>query len=194
MTRWGERQSMCARCQAQNRQGRRFQPQNAFQTQQMPAYMSMHSSQVKNPDITFEPLDASSSAQVQPVSPYAAALAELAQDERNGAVFYSYLADAASSEWDRELLLELSENSLARSENAAALVRESGGSCETKVNVVTEHIRYGDGVVIAVRQESRLIDGLAALLEQTGEDRTARGVQVLLARKISDYGKLQLLR
>ena len=175
-----------------------YAPVNQAQNQQM-QNQQMQRQQTQNPDIAFEPLSANAnttspaamSVQQLAAADVTAALAELAQDERNGAAFYAYLAEMASNEWDRDLLLELSENSLTRSENAATLTRESGGACEIHDVSVTENIRYGDGVAIAVRQESRLIDGLAALMEKAGE---TRGIQVLLARKISDYGKLQLLR
>ena len=178
---------MCARCQAQNRQARRFQPGRAP--------MNPPVQPPRNPDITFEPLGANAPVPVPAqVDTLAADLAAFAQDERNGAAFYQYLADMASSEWDRDLLLELSENSFARSESAAALVREGGGSCETNKYTVTENIRYGDGVTMAVRQESRTIESLAVLLERAEESRQMRGVQALLARKMGDYGKLQLLR
>ena len=125
----------------------------------------------------------------------AAKLAALAQDERNGAAFYLAMAGIASSEWDRNLLEELSENSRARSTTAAGLARDCGDMSETTASTaVPPNLRYGDGVALAVRQESRTIDNLALLLAQTEDPFRAHAVNALLARKMSDFGKLLLLR
>jgi len=152
-----------------------------------------------DPNVTFEPIGAApfpAPAQAAAPNPLPERLAAFAQDERNGAEFYKRLADMAGSEWDMGLLEELSENCLARSERAAALVRsQSGQPFDTEARGTGEaKLRYGDGVALAIRQESRTIDDLAMLLETMEDTKLSRTVHVMLARKMADYGKLLLLR
>ena len=196
---------------SQNRMLQGQFPQNRMPQGQMPFAAGGQSPQrqnppTQNPDITFEPLYGNEENVLpQGVAPSAAAmerpdvlasrLAAFAQDERNGAEFYRELAGMAGSEWDRSLLEELSDNSLSRSATAATIVRESGGLCEIRAKAAGDgKLRYGDGVAMAVRQESRTIDELAAMLEMTEDARRAREINALLARKMGDFGKLLLLR
>ena len=130
-----------------------------------------------------------------PATAFIQGLAAFAQDERNGAAFYKRLSNAASSDWDSALLAELADNCLTRSARAAELVRaHSATPFDTEPRETRGDMRYGDGVVLAVQTESRCIDALAALLEQAEDERVARAVHGLLARKMGDYGKLLLLR
>lgn len=118
-------------------------------------------------------------------------LARHIQDERNGTVFYGYLAGIARDDKKRSLLAEIIEGT-KKNRNAFNEIYKSfsGAVYEIHETQVEASASFAAGVRQAVTEESMALHELADLYEKLEGAQNLKTLNAVIIRKIGDIGVL----
>jgi len=94
-------------------------------------------------------------------------LKRLLQDEQNALQYYQYLSEIAPSEDLQKKLQEISQSCNGRSNTYRQMLQDDFNAREIEIN---DSIQFAQGMAIALREETKILDNMAKLIEQSGND------------------------
>ena len=94
-------------------------------------------------------------------------LKRLIQDEQNAYQFYQYLSEIAPLEDLQKKLQEISRVCHNRRNTYTQMLQDDFNAEEIQIN---NTIQFAQGIAIALREETKILDNMAKLIEQSGND------------------------
>ena len=94
-------------------------------------------------------------------------LKRLVQDEQNAFQYYQYLSEIAPSEDLQKKLQEISNSCNNRRNTYQQMLQNDFDAKEIQIN---DTIQFAQGMAIALREETKILDNMAKLIEQSGND------------------------
>ncbi len=121
-------------------------------------------------------------------------LADIIQNEKNGANYYKRLAEIAPKSEYKSLLNKISDYcDLSRNNINSVYKRYKGEYFEPKEADLKYHTKFRDGVFFAILEESRNIRELSEFFEETEDSFISKHLLCHLYRKTSDLNILQAI-
>ena len=112
-------------------------------------------------------------------------LKRLVQDEQNAYQYYQYLSEIAPSEDLQKKLQEISQSCNNRRNTYRQMLQNDFDVKEIQVN---NSIQFAQGMEIAVREETKILDNMAKLIEQSESD---SNLQNMLNKRLIQQNWLQ---
>lgn len=121
-------------------------------------------------------------------------LAVFIQNERNSALFYKYLNGICGNLKYKKIFDEMAEEcENAKNEYIKIRERFSGESFSAKDSRINDRISFGDGIMLAVEEESRSVVRLAGFYEKVSGREEKEKVSALLHKKNARLAYLNLI-
>jgi len=145
--------------------------QNAAQEEETPPVP-----ETPTPEIAVTPTTPSSDTDL---------LKRLAQDEQNAFQYYQYLSQIAPNEDMQKKLQEISQSCNSRQNIFKQMLQDDFDVKEIRIN---DSIQFTQGMAIAIREETKILDNMARLIEQSKGD---SNLQNMLNKRLIQQNWLQ---
>lgn len=116
------------------------------------------------------------------------------QNERNSSLFYKYLSDICIKDSHKNILQNISQDSLRQSYQFNELYKSmSGNEYAIKETTINNTIAFNNGIYLAIEEESKALDNLADIFNSINDEKSINKITSLIYKKISRLSFLHLI-